>query len=535
MAYTTSSGLSGTTTAEGKFRYNPGDTVTFKIGALSLGEVVATGDDARITPIQIAESTSGLGETERQNVVTNLLVLLQSLDSDGDAANGITISTATAMAVTDVVAAEFDLKETPATFAADSALGSLAASAGGAVVDPDAALAHFKEQFLRDLAGAYTIDLGNNELIAFRINPDGSYLMAEVAASDESGYTGIERGRIVWNPQNGEIDLAATAANVTQDTNGEWGLSNPRLDERVFLSLDGGNMVIKVDYTDPADTDEELRLTRVANSSGLVGAWALNRGAVPSYSLDAQQFLFLSNGRYVMIDPVGDDEVEEGESPCGGAGLEYGSYSLVSGVFTASSIIADTNGCAGLHDMDNGQYKVFNPVSINGGTGVVTVSGDPLLVRTNPLLPVFVGEGEVVAATTGTPISQEGGAYEMYCEAPGTVGERFPLEASFTFDAVGGSFVVSYWDEGDFVESSGSYNATTGALSWQESEPRHVVMDNGEVVYFSEYVIEYNATYDTTSKTITGSWTDTVTTSWDRDSSEVSCTSDAEFSITSQL
>ena len=72
VSYTTSSGVTGTTAADGSYKFNPGDTVTFKLGALTLGTATATGI---ITPMEL----SGGSAVKLQN----LLVLLQSLDPDG--------------------------------------------------------------------------------------------------------------------------------------------------------------------------------------------------------------------------------------------------------------------------------------------------------------------------------------------------------------------------------------------------------------------------------------------------------------------
>lgn len=81
----TSSAGAGTTDALGQYRYNPGDTVTFSLDALTLGAVPAT---AVVMPTELAGG--------RANKQQHLLMLLQSLDSDGVATNGISIPAAAA-------------------------------------------------------------------------------------------------------------------------------------------------------------------------------------------------------------------------------------------------------------------------------------------------------------------------------------------------------------------------------------------------------------------------------------------------------
>ncbi|MEA3370973.1 MAG: multiheme c-type cytochrome, partial [Campylobacterota bacterium] len=75
VEYDNGRGLSGETNAEGAFKFQDGDTVTFKIGGLLLR----------------AQS----GFTNGQKFVEtddNVITLLQSIDADGDASNGITIT-----------------------------------------------------------------------------------------------------------------------------------------------------------------------------------------------------------------------------------------------------------------------------------------------------------------------------------------------------------------------------------------------------------------------------------------------------------
>jgi len=79
--YKASSGIEGETDSQGRFKYKRGDKVTFSLGNLILGEATPA-NDGLITPKNIAD--------DNQTVVL-MLQLLQSLDSDGNVSNGITI------------------------------------------------------------------------------------------------------------------------------------------------------------------------------------------------------------------------------------------------------------------------------------------------------------------------------------------------------------------------------------------------------------------------------------------------------------
>ena len=93
VSYTTSSGIKGLTGADGtqgSFNYNDGDTITFSIGGVTLGSVGTDNfEDANV----FLQNIVGVGLDDANNeVVENLAMLLQKLDSDGDASNGITIT-----------------------------------------------------------------------------------------------------------------------------------------------------------------------------------------------------------------------------------------------------------------------------------------------------------------------------------------------------------------------------------------------------------------------------------------------------------
>ena len=79
--YKTSSGIAGETDEQGKFRYRQGDAVTFSIGKLLLGQTVPP-TDGLVTPRELAD---------QNETVVLMLQTLQSLDSDNNASNGITI------------------------------------------------------------------------------------------------------------------------------------------------------------------------------------------------------------------------------------------------------------------------------------------------------------------------------------------------------------------------------------------------------------------------------------------------------------
>ena len=137
---------SAQTNAEGKFSYFPGETISFAIGDLPLGS--ATGAD-ELTPLSIIDGASDASDTR----VSNMLVLLQSLDADGDLNNGIQIT----QQISDEVsfsAASLDLDQSAADFRTGLGAVLTTLETAGAFTDTDPrartvmstadALAHFK-------------------------------------------------------------------------------------------------------------------------------------------------------------------------------------------------------------------------------------------------------------------------------------------------------------------------------------------------------------------------------------------------------
>ena len=124
---------SGATNALGEYEYLPGETVTFSIGGIVLGSTPA---GPVVTPLSLVSGAADASDP----VVTNIVRLLMTLDDDGDAGNGIVISTAMAEA-----AVGHTVDFAAADFAADPGMSAFLPLLPGppALVDATAAQAHF--------------------------------------------------------------------------------------------------------------------------------------------------------------------------------------------------------------------------------------------------------------------------------------------------------------------------------------------------------------------------------------------------------
>jgi len=86
LSYVTTSGLTGTTNAAGVFNYVDGDSVTFSLGSVKFPSVVA-GD--LVSPLELTGASSA-----NHPGALAIARLLQSVDSDGNPDNGITVNRA---------------------------------------------------------------------------------------------------------------------------------------------------------------------------------------------------------------------------------------------------------------------------------------------------------------------------------------------------------------------------------------------------------------------------------------------------------
>lgn len=354
LAYTTSSGVSGTTDANGGFTFNPGDKVTFSLGGLTVGSTTAS---ALVTPLSLAGKDNGK--------LQNTLVLLQSLDTDGQPANGITIAPAAAAAVPATV----NLAQSTATFASQGNTALTGAMTAGGITRPvtsnASALAHFSGQGAGFLANNVLVMNQGDEVAMIRFGVGGQYIIGVIEPDNFCGANGqcgkelisragVEAGS--YSVTGFTADGYQIAASPTVDTNLQGGLSHPVACDSGFLP-DGEGLIANGTCQDSGG-----RLAKAANvPGGLVGVWAKGSAS----SILVPHFVFLPSGKYMLADPVGGGS-------CGSAGVEYGSYAYDTATkkLTVSSISYDTNGCAGLHDTRAGvpSFRGTFTISADGNT-----------------------------------------------------------------------------------------------------------------------------------------------------------------------
>ena len=125
---------SGTTNSLGEYDFLAGETVTFSIGGILLGSTLA---GPVVTPLSLVAGATSANHP----VVTNIVRLLLSMDSDGDPDNGITISSDVAAAAAGLTV-DFGI----ADLSADAGISSLLSDVPSiTLATATTAQAHFRQ------------------------------------------------------------------------------------------------------------------------------------------------------------------------------------------------------------------------------------------------------------------------------------------------------------------------------------------------------------------------------------------------------
>lgn len=317
-------GVTGDAGGAGTFSYEPGDTVTFELGGLTLGSMTLEEEGGVVTPSVLSDDP---------NVVANLLVLLQSLDDPSDGV--IDISLPQSVSLTGLT-----LTEDPEIFVATPAFTSAVDAAGGEVVSVEVAKEHATAQFWSQVAGAWHFKAEDEDShVLLVVDAQGRYLIGETGQPDSDGSPSVEQGIINWDPLTRDAQVMWDI-----DDNGEWGMSHPP-SGKWSIAYDG--YMLKIHDTE--EHDDGADFVRVPTSSGnrLLGTWAVVGddfdAAADELPIVTQTFSFFADNTYLMLDPVGDEE-------CGRLGIENAKYSYANGTLAVQQVLQDTNGCAGLND-----------------------------------------------------------------------------------------------------------------------------------------------------------------------------------------
>lgn len=382
ISYAASSGKSGVTDDKGNFNFNHGDKIEFKLGGLTLGNIQGS---QIVTPMELA------GDSD--NKLQNLLVLLQSLDSDSDPSNGISISSETAAAVKGSI----NLDSNPDTFADSANLKNIMETSGidGNIRTPEEARDHFMSQGVALLSAQIWVSYTNQTASVLRVAADtsGEYLQGDARPDDSCDENRVCGGRTIFqagveygvaNATDFDTRGFKLASAPSVDTNLKAGFSNPGPTRRVrtdgFELIHSDIVTVQrareqssvfgelfhiakpIEISDENEVAEkEVKETRYAkidnDANGIVGAWSYDSEAIKTQTL-----VFFPNGKFLMLDPTGETQREE-QAKCAKPGIEFSSYTYNKGgnSLNLSSFTYNTNGCAGFSDVDGNIGFAINP------------------------------------------------------------------------------------------------------------------------------------------------------------------------------
>ena len=206
---------------EGQFSYRPNETISFAIGDLELGSAVGA---EMLTPLSV---TDGAASADDQRVV-NKLILLQSIDADGDLNNGIQITDSIREEVS-LNAGVMDFDQATADFRASLELVLETLEEAGAFSDTDprarsvVTAAEALEHFSRATGERVVVTTTGGELRGFAANEDTWQFLGIPYAKPPLGelrwrppvaaepWTGV-REAVSWADQSAQ-DMALEAIN----------------------------------------------------------------------------------------------------------------------------------------------------------------------------------------------------------------------------------------------------------------------------------------------------------------------------------
>ncbi|MDX1796331.1 MAG: hypothetical protein R3219_06335 [Hydrogenovibrio sp.] len=346
---------SGKTDANGQYHYEPGETVTFSIGGVTLPSVTAK---SVVTPFDMASSSSDT------KTPLNIGLLLQSYDKDGDPSNGIEITDAVEKELENVTLGKAELSSYDTNTFKSMFTGSLAPSSW----KTDSEVEHHLEN-ADGIVGSWILKSASaSGLVYLRITTGGQYLLL----SDQTGTSNdvLQAGTYTVDRTNETITftkVTGTASTSLVSGTAYHYSDSDDLDE-LELTLSDGETKFKrlVSLKSQAKTADALN-----------GAWKFDKTGSITHDKLA---VFNKDGSYEVFSL-------EGDSTTGAVIYEKGSYTITPGStsttgafsFTADSTNPLDDGAKGFSGTSLNQYAV------SGSTLTLSVSGSNAVTLTKML------------------------------------------------------------------------------------------------------------------------------------------------------
>ena len=351
----TSGSQSGQTDASGKFKYEEGQNVEFKIGNVVVGSAI--GSDI-ITPVSLVSGATGTTNTTVQNIAR----FLQTLDFDGDTSNGITIAPSTIIKLSSAII-DFSIEATEFK-------EKMKKDYNINLISIKEATAHLDESIgttQSSIIGSWGTDgvLGVNDYFLLNFYSNGTYIHAQSQDADSCNPVnlagGVEYGNYTYNSTTKELIVEPLV-----DANGCVGLSDDGATITHLLTINGDSLTVTV------EGEGDYVAERLVNAAKpIVGSWGTNGVlGVNDYFL----INFYSNGTYIHAQS---QEADDCNPVNLAGGVEYGNYTYNS---TTKELIVeplvDANGCVGLSSPNDDGATITHLLTINGDSFTITSEGD---------------------------------------------------------------------------------------------------------------------------------------------------------------
>ncbi|MDB1126230.1 adhesin [Vibrio algarum] len=317
----------GTTNELGEYDYVDGETVTFFINGLAFPPVLASGI---VTPMDMSDEST---------TQTNILQILQTLDSDGNPENGITIDAETTAAFANV--SGLDL--TSDSFDTDVA-GTLS-NLGLTIISEADAQAHFQSTLL----GSWILSEGENKRNILTFIDESHYIIIHEHSDDGDQESGsVEYGTYTWDLNDGSF-----LVNIIGQSDSTGGLSDLSADANISVNQDN------LTFTVPQEG--EFTFTRVTNDdNSLIGGWSMYEQGDDNWNI----LSFISGTEYVIAH-TNNQEYYSDESPQAYSG-EFGTYNLDdTGQFAVLSASVDSDGQGGLYNDDESSDQDGETITVH--------------------------------------------------------------------------------------------------------------------------------------------------------------------------
>jgi hypothetical protein len=397
-----SGAVSGSTDATGTFDYTVGETLSFSVGGVALG-TLTTGAPI-VTPYDFGAAAE------------NIARFLQSLDADGNHANGIDL-VAAATALADTVADASIFMSDATTFEMDIApILEAAMGPGAELVNAATAMAN--------LVAATDSTFEKEELA-------GNIFVIEIPEADDVGIISFSA---LENPEDtgSSVELFMKADTIEDGGDGTTTVLTWSVDDNGVLTVEDPDELGAITITKAGGSMNMITIVLTGGTEELAG-----RFLVPANGT-VEDLAGESGRSYVVIDDAGESTLTF--FPSGR------STRVVNDIVIAEDWVLDESGTLITSFGDNSSIRLS--VLINGSFAVggeaVTISGTNASGDPNDLLLQLGELSFSVVSPIVPPGSETAVIYSFATSTSGSSADE-TLNAIFTGTSVSGSFKYANW------------------------------------------------------------------------------------------